>query len=177
MLTTDEDGVIINVSGDVNLIDTTLDDSTNGIVLRSAWNYNRDEASVQSALTCHDATRAQQNMKEECDINVIVYRFGLTGHLPEGLRVPLVGDFSEEITDYGSALRKIQEAGDAFMQMPAEIRSRFQNDAGAFVDFVSDPANVQQCRDWGIANAPEAPQAPPEPMLVRVVADSADKAS
>lgn len=135
--------------------------------LRSAYNYDMEEASLQSGLHCSDETRTQQQFGEECDINTIVHRFGLTGQLPQNLEVPMTGDFSE-VVDYQTALNKLMLADEAFMQMPAEIRERFGNDAGKFVDFTSNPMNVEECRKWGLARPVEAPRGPIE---VRVVPD------
>lgn len=118
--------------------------------IRTRYNYDMDRASRETALACTDETKAQQNFKEECDINTIVERFGVTGQLPNNLRMPITDEFVETM-DYQSALNKLIEADKAFMELPADVRKQFQNDAGAFVDFVSDPANVEQCREWGLA--------------------------
>lgn len=137
------------------------------ITLRAMGNYDYDAASRETELICPEPTLAQQEPKDDCDINTIVERFGLTGHLPEDLRVPINADF-DEILDYHTAANRLLEADDAFMQMPAAIRERFGNSAGAFVDFVSDPKNVDQCREWGLATPKTAPQGPIE---VRVIPD------
>lgn len=135
------------------------------VFIRNPYNYDVDSASMASGILCTDLTRTQQQFKEECDINVIVDRFGITGVLPNNLKVPLMGEFGE-VTDYQQALNKLIEADEAFMQMPAKIREDFQNDAGKFVEFVSDEKNVDKCREWGLAR-PVAKEV--EPMRVRVV--------
>lgn len=135
--------------------------------LRTQFNYDTNRASLQSGLHCSDETRTQQQFKEECDINTIVERFGLTGTLPENLKVPMTGDFTE-VYDYQTSLDKIREADTAFMQMPARVREQFGNDAGRFVDFASNPENLKQCREWGLARPERAPERPIE---VRVIPD------
>lgn len=137
---------------------------------RTHYNYDMNSASLQSGLHCTDATRTQQQFAEEVDINTIVRRFGLTGQLPNNLRVPMVGDFSE-VGDYQSCLNLLLEADDAFMQLPADVREQFGNDAGRFVDYASDPQNKDQCTKWGLAAPPEAPRAPIE---VKVIADPSE---
>uniref|UniRef100_A0AAU8B8T8 Internal scaffolding protein n=1 Tax=Dulem virus 100 TaxID=3145577 RepID=A0AAU8B8T8_9VIRU len=137
----------------------------NAVFLRTPFNYDTNAASDQYALRCEDGTRTQQQFKDECDINTILERFAITGQLPNDLRVPITDEF-DDITDYHSAINKLIEADNAFMQMPATIRERFGNDAGAFVNYVSDPANLEQCREWGLAAPKPAPQAPIE---VRVI--------
>lgn len=121
--------------------------------LRSAFNYDTDEASFDSGLECLDESLAQQHMCEECDINVIVKRFGVTHQLPQGLHVPTYGDFTG-VTDYHSALEALSLAEDTFLQLPADIRARFEHDAGAFVDFCSDKANLNDLQSMGLAPIP-----------------------
>lgn len=144
-------------SGIVEIPTGNIDDETGEIrvypkqvFLRTPYNYDMDAVSDETGLVCEGPSKAQQQFKEECDINTIVERFGLTGELPQNVRVPLLEEFVE-VMDYKMALNKLKEADDAFMQFPANIRERFQNDAGKFVDFVADPANVDQCRAWGLA--------------------------
>lgn len=133
--------------------------------LRTTYNYDMHLASIRTGLECNDGTRTQQQFKEECDINTIVERFGLTGELPNDLRVPLTGDFNE-VFDYHTAANKLREAQEAFMQMPAAIREQFSNEPGKFVDFVSDARNIEQCREWGLADPVRAPQGPIEVKVI-----------
>lgn len=56
-----------------------------GPFLRTPYNYDMNAAGDESGLRCEDATRAQQQFKEESDINTIVARFGLTGEMPDNL--------------------------------------------------------------------------------------------
>lgn len=121
------------------------------VFVRNPHNYDVDQASDDSAVHCLDESLARQSEKDDADINVIVRRFGLTGHLPVVERPPLVGDFSEAVTDYGTALRLIRAADSSFMQLSADVRARFDHDPAKFVDFVSDPANLEECRKMGLA--------------------------
>lgn len=123
--------------------------------LRTPYNYDTMEASDASALTCDDPSLAQQHMKEESDINTIVRRFGLTGELPSGVRMPQYGDFTG-VTDYHSALNAVIAAQDSFAQLPADIRTRFGNDAAAFVDFCMNEENRAEAEKLGLV-VPKAP--------------------
>lgn len=131
------------------------------VFLRTEHNYDRDLASQASALECKDVSRAQQHCKEECDINTIVRRFGVTGMLPTAARLPTYGDF-DGVSDYHSALEALRSADEAFYDLPADVRSRFKNDPGAFVDFCSDPANLPELRSMGLAPA-LSDEVPPVP--------------
>jgi len=122
----------------------------NNVFVRSAYNYDTDLASAESGLNCQDVSLAKQSFAEEVDINTIVRRFNLTGELPHDVRVPEYADF-EGSFDYHSALNAIAAAHESFDAMPAAVRARFQNDAGAFVDFCNDPANIEDMIKMGLA--------------------------
>lgn len=135
------------------------------VVLRLPYAYDTDEVSLETGLFCEDDSLAVQSEAEDCDINVIVARFGLTGQLPQGVRIPSYGDFVG-VSDYQSALHAIMEADASFYEMPAEVRSRFNNDPAAFVEFCSDAANLEEMRKLGLA-VPEEPVIPASPEPVK----------
>lgn len=135
--------------------------------IRTEHNYDTNAASEESALVCKDESLTQQHFAEEADINVIAKRYGLTGQLPQGVRAPTYGDFSE-ITDYRTALHAIREADDAFMKLPAEHRARWANDPQQFIEFASNEANREELTKMGMIITPPAPPTPaptpaPEP--------------
>jgi len=120
----------------------------------TTYGYDTNKAGDESALECRDPTLTQQHMKDECDINVLVKRFVVTGEIPQLNMPPLQGDFTEAPT-YQEALNLMVEAQHAFMQHPAEVRARFENDPAKFVDFCSDPKNADDLRKMGLYS-PEA---------------------
>ena len=65
------------------------------------------------------------------------------------MRAPQYGDFTDAM-DYHSALNAVIAADAAFMELPASVRARFSNDAGAFVAFCSDPANRAEAEALGL---------------------------
>lgn len=127
--------------------------------VRSAYNYDRDEVSLRSGFASAEPSLTQQNFKDDADINTIVRRFGITGELPRGLRAPTYGDFSG-IGDFQSAMTAILSAESAFMQMPAEVRDRFKNDPGLFVDFCSNPDNQAEAEKLGLVVSKPPVEAP-----------------
>lgn len=114
------------------------------MAFRTAYNFG-----VSKGWKSTMASKAVQSAKEECDINTIVRRFGLSGQLPVGVRQPTYGDFAG-VTNYHEALNAIVMAKESFEELPAEIRIQFDNDAGKFVDFCSDPRNQKQAEEWGM---------------------------
>lgn len=131
------------------------------IVLRHQLSTDADAVSLATGVsTPMSSDRTQQHFKDECDINVIVERFGITGQLPENARMPVYGDFTG-VVDFHTAVNAVRSAQDAFDVMPAKVRARFENNPQLFVEFCSDPANLAEARLLGLAPSPPAPALPP----------------
>lgn len=128
--------------------------------LRSPFNYDMNLAGDESSLMCLDPSKTVQDGKEEADINTIVRRFGLTGKMPDSVRLPSYGDF-EGVVDYHSALNAVIAAEDGFMRLPAQLRSRFHNDPAALLEFVGDEANRAEAVKLGIVVEPVVIPTPP----------------
>ena len=136
------------------------------VFVRSPYNYDMDKVSEETGLKCLDPSMAQQQFLEESDINTIVERFGLNGEVPELVKVPQYGDYSE-VTDFHSAMNAVRQAEASFMELPAKVRSRFGNDPQQFLEFVSDDKNIPEARDLGLLPpAPIAPLGDPVPAAV-----------
>jgi phage internal scaffolding protein len=127
--------------------------------LRTPYNYDRDVASNDSGLECPDPTMAQQQFREECDINTIMERFGRTGELIAPIRMPQYGDF-DGVNDYHSAMNAIVEAQSAFDSLPAKVRARFSNDPAEFLEFVYNEENRDEAIRLGLVEAVIQAQAP-----------------
>lgn len=118
--------------------------------VRSPYNYDVKEVSTESGLKCEDVSLAVQSQKDEADINTIVRRFGLTGQLPSNIRTPQYGDYTG-ISDYRTALHAVMAAQKAFMEIPAEIRKKFDHDPQKYLEFVSDEKNYDAMVEMGLA--------------------------
>jgi phage internal scaffolding protein len=117
--------------------------------LRTPYNYDRDVASNDSGLECLDPTMAQQQFREECDINTIMERFGRTGEIVAPIRMPQYGDF-DGVNDYHSAMNAIVEAQSAFDSLPAKVRARFSNDPAEFLEFCFNEENRDEAIRLGL---------------------------
>lgn len=131
---------------------------------RTIFNYDTDEVSLSTGWTTTQPSLTQQQFKDECDINTIAKNFGLTGQLPPPVYAPTYGDFTE-VEDFQGALHAIQRASASFMELPANVRERFNNDPARFVDFCSDARNAPEMATLGLSRsaAPPAPK-PPDPV-------------
>lgn len=143
--------------------------------LRSGYNYDRDAASIATGLVCCDPSLTQQQFKEDADINTIVERFGITGKMPDNLRIPTYGDFTG-VSDFRSALAAVEAAERDFMALPANIRADFDNDPQQFLEFADDPSNFSALREMGLTKTPPTPAAsaaPPSPAPSSALAPAA----
>lgn len=118
--------------------------------------------------------RTRQSEAKACDINNIISRYKKTGVLPPASRQGLFMDVSQ-VGDYREAVTRVNMAQTAFMQLPAKVRSKFDNDPALFLDFCSDPGNREEMVELGLIEdvSGEAPkereenvraEEPPEPI-------------
>lgn len=140
------------------------------VFVRNPYNYDMDKVSDETGLKCEDLSKAQQHMKDECDINIIVERFGVTGKVPVTQFEPSFGDFSG-VGDYHTALNKINATKEQFMTLPAKVRAKFEHDPYHLVNFLMDEANRSEAIELGLINgeytakvvSPEAADQPKDP--------------
>lgn len=117
--------------------------------LRTPYNYDTNAASDESGLACEEPSLAQQHFKDECDINNILRQFSINGLLPESTLPPKYGDFTG-ISDYKTALDRVIAADEEFMNLPATIRARFNNDAAELIQFLDNDQNREEAVKLGL---------------------------
>lgn len=125
-----------------------------GLPLEAAARFNDVDCSGEPMLT----TQADRN---EVDINRIVARVMKGQSIPMRNDQPFYGDVSD-LGGLQEAFMAVQEADELFMQYPAEVRERFNNDPVELVEFLGDERNYDEALKLGLVN--ERPKlAPPEP--------------
>lgn len=140
------------------------------VALRSEFDGLNRQFSDSTALDCScEPSLTQQCFADECDINQIVARYVKT----EVMNVRsdyLSGRFVDlaSMPDYKEACNIVIAANEAFQKLPADLRKRFDNDPSEFLDFVSDPSNVDKFEEYGL----KEPKAPVEPPLAAPEAPS-----
>lgn len=115
-----------------------------------------------------DKIRTKQSFKKECDINNIMRKYTKTGVIsPEILnkRQAIFADVSE-IGDFQHCKQTVNDAQDAFMTLPAHVRTRFDNDPGKLLDFCADSNNRDEAIELGIITKVEEQTPPQEPPAV-----------
>jgi len=124
------------------------------IIVRGAYSYDADAVSRETGVSIDEAESVvQQQFAEECDINTIVKRFGITGELPNGVAMPLSGDFTG-VADFQSAMQMVRQAQESFMELPAAVRERFANDPARVIAFLENPENRDEAIKLGIVERP-----------------------
>lgn len=103
-------------------------------LFKTPWNHDTNAASDAGATVCPEVSKAQQNQKEEADINYIVNRFLKTGELPTNMKLPQYADLAE--IDFMDAMNQVNQAQRSFEALPANVRNAFQNDPARFLAYV-----------------------------------------
>lgn len=127
------------------------------ILVLNPFTIDTDTHTLNHGLACKDESLTVQADAEQADINYIVKQFGVTKELPYGNSVPVYDDFSDAPNDYHQALNFIRASDEAFMELPASLRSRFNNDAGSFLDFLASDNNYDEAISLGLV--------PPRPVV------------
>lgn len=122
------------------------------------------DCSVEPSVT-------KQSFAAECDINNIMAKFERTGVLD------FVNDHEGQYgdataLDYHAAMSLVAEADSMFADMPAPLRSRFENDPAKFLAFMDDPRSAQEIISLGLGTLRPVPAvltsapAPSEPVPI-----------
>lgn len=110
--------------------------------------YRRPKWPAESTGT---DTPTEQSHRDACDVNMIVKRYQAGQIHPNDLMGPgSYGDFSD-VKSYAEAMEAVSQAQKAFLQIPAEIRAKFDHDPGKFIAFCEDPANGEELVKLGLA--------------------------
>ena len=99
--------------------------------------------------------KAQQQFKADADINTIMKKFQKGEAIDHYAKHKLVyGEATP--TDYHTSMNIVRNAETMFMELPSNVRNRFENDPAAFLEFVQNPENVSEAQALGLGLAPAA---------------------
>lgn len=116
------------------------------------------DKSQRFPFATHPLSLTRQSMSAECDINNIMKKYERTGILDHQNRYEGgYGDFTSAPENYHEAMNQIIEAQDMFLSLPAQIRKKFANDPGNYLEFATDPANAEEMIKLGLAVARKTP--------------------
>lgn len=132
------------------------------LVWRHQYDGVRDELEGdRTVIWCEDASLTNQQFVQDADINVLVKRFGLDKVAVPSLALDAryYGDVSE-VPDLRTLLDIARDAENKFMELPADLRARFDNSPAQLWAFVNDPINEEASVKLGLLHRP-----PPEPAV------------
>lgn len=118
----------------------------------------RKNGTLRVQFQCEGPSKVEQSHRDEVNINSIMAKYQKTGLFPQRTTTPKYGDFSSGI-EFHEAMSRIREAERDFLDLPPDIRSRFENDPGQLVDFLNNPENAAEAAELGLIEKP----APAEP--------------
>lgn len=133
--------------------------------LVSLRGYDARAVSLSTSVDTGRESAVQQQYADEVDINTIVRRFGISRQMPSGAAGGVYGDFTG-VVDFESAVRAVRRAQDGFMALPPDVRARFSNDPGEYLDHVDSLADDELGPEVGgpVPAPPVAPVAPGAPL-------------
>jgi len=117
----------------------------------------------------------RESERASTDINGIMEKWVRTGIVPQRGETPSYGDFSSQM-DFHTALTRVRQAEDEFMNLPPHIRKFCANDPGRFLDLVMDADGRAQLEQLGMVSdfAPKTAPEPSEPPPAEPVNPSGD---
>lgn len=109
----------------------------------------------------------KQSHKKECDIHNILSQYQKTGVITHVSSArPSYLDLPSDI-DFQNALHVLEQAEEAFDNLPSSVRHYFDNDPSQFLAAFHDPSQTDKLREFGLLkpaeSAPSQPSIPPIP--------------
>lgn len=112
--------------------------------VRSQWDRERQAPrAAGEAIT-------KQSFAGACDVNEVMRRWEVTGvldHVNTAQAIYLDCAGPDGLQDMFS---RVADAEAKFMELPSEVRALVDNDASRFVEYLTNPENLEECRRVGI---------------------------
>ncbi len=114
------------------------------------------DPSIPCRISFHQPSLTKQSFKDETDINNILKNYNKTGLINTNNETPQYLDASMNM-DFHQATNALITIQDNFDNLPAKIRKKFHNDPAEYLNFCSDPDNIEELRALGLAEPLEVP--------------------
>lgn len=105
------------------------------------------------AIKFKDLSLTEQAHANDVDINQIMAK-AKRGEHSDYIREHEGHYMDATSVDFYEAQIVVAESKSLFEDLPSEIRNKFKNDPGKFLDFVQDPENLEEMYDLKLANRP-----------------------
>lgn len=115
-------------------------------------------------VTEYGPSLTKQEFAKESDLNYLMKRYTATGILPGffGKEAPVFADCVNAGSFY-EATNRVKAAEEAFADLPAEIRTRFNNQPVELIEFLCDRRNRPEAEELGLLEPLKAPVPVPDP--------------
>lgn len=112
------------------------------------------ENKTRVTTTNNSPSMTKQSLADSADINKIIKKYHKTNIMPDLNKLEATyGEITSD--DLQTATQKVMDANDAFMEVPSIIRMQFNNDAGSFINYATNPDNIDQMVEWRLAKYPD----------------------
>jgi hypothetical protein len=100
-------------------------------------------------------SKTDQQYRDDCDVNHIMNKYAKTGIITHLAKHP--GRFANvsEIPNLLEGFEKVNQAKQAFMDLPGSLRKRFNNDFRNMVAFLNDRSNQEEAIKLGLIELKE----------------------
>lgn len=149
--------------------------------------FNYHSFPKQVVVCTMEERMTKSEFAAECDINRIMAKYRKTGVLPDTSRAALARYMDvSDVPTFDVMHQMVEQARDAFAELPPEVRQEFNNDPVQFMTAVDSEKGVEKLRKAGLLNPPSTPspaspapsaagQAAPAPSVAPGVADANGK--
>jgi len=98
----------------------------------------------------NDVSKTDGSFKKMCDAKEIVNKFRTTGLVTHVAKKQGTYADVSQVPDLHQSMTVIKEAESEFMQLPAKIRKKFDNDMTKYYNFIMDPNNDEEAVKLGL---------------------------
>lgn len=111
-----------------------------------------------------EPTLCQQQWQASCNVNNIMKKYKKTGTVTH-VRNATAGVYQDltKMPSYEEAVQTVTRAEQAFQEVPALVRKRFDNNPQKMIDFLNDPKNQDEAIKLGLAKLK-----PVDPVVVEI---------
>lgn len=127
----------------------TANDSPASVLIITERAGNRHSPRRVQTQTLGDSLTKQSD-RHEADINVILSRYIQTGDERHLIKAQGVFADVSAIGDYEACLEVVEEASEAFADLPANIREAYGNDPAMLIAAVLDPNEHKRLEELGV---------------------------
>ena len=110
----------------------------------------------------------EQHHSDDTLIQNILKRYDKTGVFYHVNQAQATYQDNTEFNEYADMYNKVEAAKANFLKIPAEIRAKFNNDPGQFLEFVNNDQNIEEMYEMGLM---PRPLEEPEPVVDTPVAE------